>query len=50
MESWAADMAKRRASDGVGKRMARDRYDASLVGRGGFSMIELDGEKVLELR
>jgi RimJ/RimL family protein N-acetyltransferase len=29
--------------------MARARSDAALIGRGGFSLIELDGEKVLEL-
>ena len=29
--------------------MVRDRSDASLIGRGGFSLVELDGEKVLEL-
>jgi RimJ/RimL family protein N-acetyltransferase len=49
VRSWAVDMETRWARDGVGKWMARDRSDASLVGRGGFSMIELDGEKVLEL-
>jgi RimJ/RimL family protein N-acetyltransferase len=48
VESWAGDMAKRWASDGVGKWMARDRYDASPSG-GGFSVIERDGEKVLDL-
>lgn len=39
------------ARDGVGKWMARDRSDGSLVGRGGFSRIDCDcdGHTVLEL-
>ena len=36
-------------ADGVGKWMARDRSDGSLVGRGGFTRVDLDGETVLEL-
>jgi RimJ/RimL family protein N-acetyltransferase len=47
--SWTADMAERWVRDGVGKWMVRDRSDASLIGRGGFSLVEVDGEKVLEL-
>lgn len=49
--AWAAGMADRWATDGVGKWMARDRADGSLVGRGGFTRIRLDdlGEDVLEL-
>lgn len=46
---WAADQTARWLGDGVGKWLARDRADASLVGRGGFSRIELDGVPVLEL-
>ena len=42
-------MAAGWARDGVGKWMARDRADGSLVGRGGFTRIDLDGEQVLEL-
>ena len=49
VEAWAADMADRWAAEGVGKWMARDRSDGSLVGRGGFTRIDLDGEAVLEL-
>jgi RimJ/RimL family protein N-acetyltransferase len=49
VEEWAASMAARWAADGVGKWMARDRSDGSLVGRGGFTRIDLDGEAVLEL-
>jgi RimJ/RimL family protein N-acetyltransferase len=49
IEAWALDMAGRWSRDGVGKWMARDRRDASLVGRGGFSRFDLDGEMVLEL-
>jgi RimJ/RimL family protein N-acetyltransferase len=49
VEAWVADMAVRWAADRVGKWMARDRLDGSLVGRGGFSRVDLDGETVLEL-
>jgi RimJ/RimL family protein N-acetyltransferase len=49
VEEWAATMATRWATDGAGKWMARDRSDGSLVGRGGFTRIDLDGEAVLEL-
>ena len=48
VEVWAADMAARWKSDGVAKWMARD-HDGSLVGRGGFTLFDLDGETVLEL-
>jgi RimJ/RimL family protein N-acetyltransferase len=43
------DMAGRWSKDGVGKWMARDRSDGSLVGRGGLTRFDLDGEVVLEL-
>ena len=36
IEAWAVDMAGRWSRDGVGKWMARDRGDGTLVGRGGF--------------
>jgi RimJ/RimL family protein N-acetyltransferase len=49
IEAWAVDMAGRWSKDGVGKWMARDRSDGSLVGRGGFTRFDLDGEVVLEL-
>ncbi len=49
IKAWASDMAERWAKDGVGKWMARTRKDGSLVGRGGFSLFDLDGEEVLEL-
>src|SRR4051794_2402470 len=42
-------MAVRGTADGVGKWMGRDRSDGSLVGRGGVTPIDLDGEAVLEL-
>ena len=42
-------MAERWAADGVGKWMAHERSDGTLVGRGGFTRIDLDGETVLEL-
>lgn len=47
--SWAATMVSRWTTDGVGKWMAYDRLDGSLVGRGGFTRIDLAGEEVLEL-
>jgi len=49
IEAWACDMADRWAEDVVGNWMARTRQDGSLVGRGGFSLVYLDGEVVLEL-
>jgi RimJ/RimL family protein N-acetyltransferase len=49
VEAWAVNMAARWTADRVGKWMARDRSDGSLVGRGGFTRIDLDGEAVLEL-
>jgi RimJ/RimL family protein N-acetyltransferase len=49
VEAWAANMAARWTADGVGKWMARDRSDGSLVGRGGFTRVDIDGETVLEL-
>jgi RimJ/RimL family protein N-acetyltransferase len=47
--AWAAGMADRWIVDGVGKWMAHDRSDGSLIGRGGFTRIDLAGETVLEL-
>ena len=49
VEAWTHNMAARWSTDGVGKWMARDREDGSLVGRGGFTRFNLDGEVVLEL-
>ncbi len=37
VEAWTADMAVRWTAGGVGKWMARDRFDGSLIGRGGFT-------------
>ena len=45
----AEDMATRWSVDGVGKWLARSRSDTALVGRGGFTRVDLDGELVLEL-
>jgi RimJ/RimL family protein N-acetyltransferase len=47
--AWTGDMVTRWKIDGVGKWLARSRADASLVGRGGFSRFDLNGERVLEL-
>jgi len=49
VEAWARGMAARWAGDGVGKWMAYDRSDATLVGRGGLSRTVLGGETVLEV-
>jgi RimJ/RimL family protein N-acetyltransferase len=49
VRSWALEMAARWTTDGVGKWMAHDRSDGSLVGRGGFTRLDLDGEMVLEV-
>jgi RimJ/RimL family protein N-acetyltransferase len=46
---WTKNMAGRWTTDGVGKWLADDRSDSSLVGPGGFTLIDLDGEAVLEL-
>jgi RimJ/RimL family protein N-acetyltransferase len=47
--AWVQEMARRWSTDRVGKWLARDRSDDSLVGRGGFTRFDLDGEEVLEL-
>ena len=47
--AWAEDMAARWAAEGVGKWMARSRLDGGLVGRGGFTRMNLNDEQVLEL-
>jgi len=49
IEEWTDGMAERWAADGVGKWMAHERSDGTLVGRGGFTRIDLDGETMLEL-
>ncbi len=49
VEVWTRGMATRWKEDGVGKWMAHGREDGSLVGRGGFTRFDLDGEAVLEL-
>lgn len=49
VEAWTTGMAARWAVDGVGKWMARDRRDGTLVGRGGFSRVDLEGRTVIEL-
>ena len=49
VKAWARGMQARWASDGVGKWMARDRSNGTLVGRGGLSRTVLGGETVLEV-
>ena len=49
VDAWTQQMTARWATDGVGKWMARNREDGSLVGRGGFTRFNLKGEAVLEL-
>ena len=46
---WTRNMAGRWTADGVGKWLAHDRSNGSLIGRGGFTLIDLDDETVLEL-
>ena len=47
--AWAQGMAERWSRDQVGKWLARERQLGLLVGRGGFTRFDLDGEAVLEL-
>jgi len=47
--TWVHEMAERWARDQVGKWLVRDRQQDLLVGRGGFTRFDLDGEAVLEL-
>ena len=49
VEAWARAMAARWADDGVGKWMAHDRADGTLVGRGGLTRTTLGAETVLEV-
>lgn len=49
VRTWAQNMADRWARDGVGKWLARDRLDGTLVGRGGLSRTILGDESVLEV-
>ena len=49
VDAWARAMAARWVRDGVGKWMAHDRADGTLVGRGGLTRIDLAGESVLEV-
>jgi RimJ/RimL family protein N-acetyltransferase len=49
IKAWAEGMTVRWADDGVGKWLARNRSDEMLVGRGGFTRIELNGEAASEL-
>lgn len=49
VEAWTRGMTARWTTERVGKWMARDRKDGSLVGRGGFTRFDLDGESALEL-
>jgi RimJ/RimL family protein N-acetyltransferase len=46
---WAGAMAERWRQEGIGKWMARLRSDGTLVGRGGLSRFDLEGEQTLEL-
>ena len=49
VEAWARGMAARWTGDGVGKWMAHDRMDGTLVGRGGLSQTSLNGQTVLDV-
>ena len=46
---WSRSMAERWRQEGIGKWMARLRVDGTLVGRGGLSRFELEGEETVEL-
>ena len=46
---WSSAMAERWRQEGIGKWMARLRADGTLVGRGGLSRFDLEGEETLEL-
>ena len=47
--AWAMGMATHWTTEGVGKWIARDRTEGALVGRGGLTRFDLDGESVLEV-
>jgi RimJ/RimL family protein N-acetyltransferase len=47
--AWAEQMAQRWQQEGVGKWMAYRRSDGELVGRGGLTRTEINGEPCLEL-
>ncbi|WP_286346420.1 GNAT family N-acetyltransferase [Frondihabitans sucicola] len=46
---WARSMVDRWQSDGVAKWMARDRATGALIGRGGPTRLDLEGETVVEI-
>jgi RimJ/RimL family protein N-acetyltransferase len=46
---WCVAMVERWRREGIGKWMARLRCDGTLVGRGGLSRFDLEGEQTLEL-
>jgi RimJ/RimL family protein N-acetyltransferase len=48
-QAWAAEMADKWRRDAAGKWMAYRLDDGELVGRGGLSWTELDGERRLEV-
>src|SRR4051794_39849855 len=47
--SWGEAMAAQWAGEGVGKWLAYQRTDGSLVGRGGLSVVSLFGQRRLEV-
>lgn len=49
IQTWTNYIDARWTTEAVGKWMARARKDGSLVGRGGFTRIDLNGETVIEL-
>ena len=49
VRAWAAGQARGWRTNGVGKWMAYDRRTGELVGRGGLSLADVDGERRLEV-
>ncbi len=47
--AWAAGQERGWHVDGVGKWMAHDRATGELIGRGGLSLADVDGERRLEV-
>jgi len=49
VRGWVRSMARAWSTSGIGKWVARDRTDGTLIGRGSPALVELDGEHVLEV-
>lgn len=49
VQAWVTRQERGWRTDGVGKWMAYDRGSGELVGRGGLSLVDVDGERRLEV-